>query len=55
MKVGAKFMHEDACKVVVVRKYRNIVELVCFEEPKRFVTLTYMDLYKQKKNRSKKK
>lgn len=55
LKIGAKFMHEDACKVVVVRKYRNIVELVSQEDAKRSVTMTYMELYKQKRNRSKKK
>lgn len=49
LKIGSKFVYEDSCKVIVVRKYRNIVELVNLKEPKRSVTMTYMDLYKQKK------
>lgn len=55
LKIGSKFVYEDSCKVIVVRKYRNIVELVSLEDPKRSVTMTYMELLKQKKNRSKKK
>ena len=55
LKVGSKFVYEDSSKVVVVRKYRNLVELVRPEDPKRTVTMTYMELYKQKKNRSKKR
>ncbi|WP_394526534.1 hypothetical protein [Lacrimispora sp. JR3] len=55
LKVGSKFVYEDSSKVVVVRKYRNLVELVRPEDPKRPLTMTYAELYKQKKNRSKKK
>lgn len=55
LKVGTKFVYEDSSKVVVVRKYRNLVELVRPENPKRTVTMTYMELLKQKKNRSKKR
>lgn len=55
LEVGAKFVYEDSCKVAVVRKYRNIVELVSLNNPNRSVTMTYTELYKQRKNRSKKK
>lgn len=55
LKVGSKFVYEDSSKVVVVRKYRNLVELVRPEDSKRPVTMTYAELYKQKKDRSKKK
>lgn len=55
LKVGTKFVYEDSSKVVVVRKYRNLVELIRPEDPKRSVTMTYMELYKQKRNRSKKR
>ncbi|WP_394523686.1 hypothetical protein [Lacrimispora sp. JR3] len=55
LKVGSKFVYGDSSKVVVVRKYRNLVELVRPEDSKRPVTMTYAELYKQKKNKSKKK
>lgn len=55
LKVGTKFVYEDSSKVVVVRKYRNLVELARPEDPKRTVTMTYTELYKQKKSRSKSK
>lgn len=55
LKVGSKFVYEGSCKVIVMRKYRNIVELASLEDPKRSVTMTYMELLKQRKNRSKKK
>lgn len=55
LRIGSKFVYEDSCKFIVVRKYRNIAELVSVEDSKRSVTMTYMELYKQKKNRSKKK
>lgn len=53
LKIGSKFVYEDSCKVIVVRKYRNIVELVSMKEPKRSVTMTYMELLKQQKNKVK--
>lgn len=53
VKVGDKFVYEDSCKFAVVRKYRNIVELVSLKEPKRSVTMTYMELFKQRKKDSK--
>lgn len=49
LKIGAKFVYGGSCKVVAARKYRNIVELVGVEDPKRSVTMTYMELYKQRK------
>ena len=55
LKIGSKFVYEDSCKIVVVRKYQNLVELASLKDPKRSVTMTYMDLYKQRKNRSKKR
>lgn len=55
LNVGSKFVYEDSSKVVVVRKYRNLVELVRSEDPKRKVTMTYMELLKQRKDRSKKR
>lgn len=55
LKVGSKFVYEDSSKVVVVKKYRNLVELVGPEDPKRPVTMTYMELIQQRKNRSKKR
>ena len=53
LKIGSKFVYEDSCKVIVVRKYRNIVELVSLKDPKRSVTMTYMELLKQQKNKVK--
>lgn len=53
LKIGSKFVYEDSCKAIVVRKYRNIVELVSMKEPKRSVTMTYMELLKQQKNKVK--
>lgn len=55
LKIGSSFVYEDSSNVIVVRKYRNIVELVSLKEPKRSVTMTYMELLKQRKNRSKKR
>lgn len=54
LKIGSKFVYEDFCKVIVVRKYRNIVELVSLKDQKRSVTMTYVDLYKQKKKSGRK-
>lgn len=55
LKVGSKFVYEDSCKFIVVRKYRNIVELVSQEDSKRSVTMTYMELLKQRNHRKKKR
>ena len=49
LKIGSKFVYKESCKVVVVRKYRNIVELVSLKEPKKSVTMTYAELFKQRK------
>lgn len=54
LKIGSKFVYEDSSKVIVVRKYRNIVELVSLKDQKRSVTMTYIDLYKQKKKSGRK-
>lgn len=42
-------------KVVVVRKFPHIVELVSLNDSKRSVTMTYTELLRQKKGRAKKK
>ncbi len=67
LKIGAKFVYESfrkdfvrgtrvaSEKVVVTRKYPHIVELVSLEDPKRSVTMTYIELLKQKKARARKK
>ena len=55
LKVGSKFVYEGFGKVVVLRKYRNIAELVSQENPKRSVTMTYIELLKQRDDRRKKK
>lgn len=49
LKIGSKFVYEDSCKVIVVKKYRNIVELVSLKDQKRSVTMTYAELFKQRK------
>jgi hypothetical protein len=67
LKVGSEFVYEcfhkdfvrgtriTSEKVVVVRKYPHIVELVSSKDPKRSVTMTYTELLRQKKGRAKKK
>lgn len=49
LKIGSKFVYEDSCRVIVMRKYRNIVELVSLKDPKKSVTMTYSELFKQRK------
>lgn len=61
LKVGTKFVYESfrkdfvrgtriaSEKVIVVRKYPHVVELVSLKDPKRSVTMTYIELLKQKK------
>lgn len=67
LKVGAKFVYRDyrkdfvqgtriaSEKVIVVRKYPHIVELVSLKDPMRSVTMTYKELLMQKKDRAKEK
>lgn len=67
VKVGDKFTYVsyrkdfvrgvrvESEKMIVVRKCPHIVQLESLKEPKRTSTITYTELYKQKKNRSKKK
>lgn len=67
LKIGARFVYESfrkdfvrgtrvaSEKVIVVKKYPHIVELVSLEDPKRSVTMTYTELLKQRKSRAKKK
>jgi len=67
LKIGARFVYESfrkdfvrgtritSEKVVVVRKYPHIVELVSLKDPKRLVTMTYTELLGQKNDRKKKK
>jgi hypothetical protein len=55
LRIGSKFVYEGSCKVSVVRKYPHIVELVSLEDSKRLVTMTYAELFNQRKNRTKKK
>lgn len=54
LKIGSKFVYEDSSKVIVVRKYRNIVELVSLNDSKRSVTMTYAELFKQRKKSGRK-
>jgi hypothetical protein len=67
LRIGARFVYESfrrdfvrgtritTEKVIAVRKYPHIVELVSLKDPKRVVTMTYTELLRQKKNRMKKK
>ncbi|WP_313583315.1 hypothetical protein [Lacrimispora sp.] len=67
LRIGAKFVYRDyrkdfvkgsrisAEKVVVVRKYRHIVKLASLKDPERWVTMTYIELLMQKRDRMKKK
>ncbi|MGC6173231.1 hypothetical protein [Lacrimispora sp. 38-1] len=45
----------DLEKMIVVRKFPHLVQVESLTEPKRTATMSYAELYKQKKNRSKKK
>ena len=42
-------------KMIVVRKFPHIVQVASVKDPKRTATMSYEELYKQKKNRAKKK
>jgi len=67
LKVGTKFVYESfrkdfvrgtriaSEKVVVVREYPHVVELVSLKDPRRSVTMTYTELLRQKKDRAKEK
>ena len=67
LKIGARFDYESfrkdfvrgtriaSEKVIVVRKYPHIVELVSLKDPMRSVTMTYKELLMQKKDRAKEK
>ncbi|MDR7813368.1 hypothetical protein [Lacrimispora sp.] len=67
LKTGAKFVYRDyrkdlvkgsrisSEKVVVVRKFRHIVKLVSLKDPESWVTMSYTELLRQRKDRMKKK
>ncbi|WP_313187359.1 hypothetical protein [Lacrimispora sp.] len=67
LKIGARFAYESfrkdfvrgtritSEKVIVVKKYPHIVELASLKDSKRIVTMTYTELLKQKRDRTKKK
>lgn len=67
VKVGDKFTYKsyrkdfvrgvriEAEKMIVVRKFPHIVQVASVKDPKRTATMSYEELYKQKKNRVKKK
>lgn len=67
LKIGTRFVHNSfrkdfvrgtqvtSEKVVVARKFPHIVELVSLNDPKRSVTMTYMELLKQRNSRKKQK
>lgn len=67
VKVGDKFAYKsyrkdfvrgvriELEKMIVVRKFPHIVQVASVKNPKRTATMSYEELYKQKKNRVKKK
>jgi len=67
VKVGDKFTYVsyrkdfvrgvkiESEKMIVVRKFPHIVQVASLTDPKRTATMNYAELYKQKKNRAKKK
>lgn len=67
VKVGDKFTYKsyrkdfvlgvriELEKMIVVRKFPHLVQVASVKDPKRIVTMSYTELYKQKKNRAKKK
>lgn len=67
VKVGDKFTYKsyrkdfvrgvriELEKMIVVRKFFHLVQVASVTDPKRIATMTYAELYKQKKNRTKKK
>ncbi|WP_313152084.1 hypothetical protein [Lacrimispora sp.] len=67
LKIGARFVYESfrkdfvrgsrysTEKVIVMRKYPHIVELISLKDRKRIVTMSYTELLRQRKDRMKKK
>lgn len=67
LRIGAKFVYRDhrkdfvkgsrisVEKVMVVDKFPHIVKLVSVKNPDRWVTMTYAELLRQKKDRMKEK
>lgn len=67
VKVGDKFTYKsyrkdfvlgvriELEKMIVVRKFPHLVQVASVKDPKRIATMSYTELYKQKKNRAKKK
>lgn len=67
VKVGDKFTYKsyrkdfvrgvqiELEKMIVVRKFPHLVQVASVKDPERIATMTYAELYKQKKNRAKKK
>ncbi|MDW2799880.1 hypothetical protein RZO55_20115 [Clostridium boliviensis] len=67
VKVGDKFAYKsyrkdfvrgvrvESEKMIVVRKFPHLVQVESLTEPKRTATMSYAELYKQKKRRKKKK
>ena len=67
VKVGDKFTYKsyrkdfvrgvqiELEKMIVVRKFPHLVQVASVKDLKRIATMTYSELYKQKKNRAKKK
>lgn len=67
VKVGDKFTYKsyrkdfvhgvqiELEKMIVVRKFFHLVQVTSLADPRKTATITYAELYKQKKNRAKKK
>ncbi|RFZ77333.1 hypothetical protein DS742_19280 [Lacrimispora amygdalina] len=67
VKVGDKFTYKsyrkdfvrgvqiELEKMIVVRKFSHLVQVASLADPSKTATMTYAELYKQKKNRAKKK
>ncbi|MFW6678812.1 hypothetical protein ACOAOT_14250 [Lacrimispora sp. AGF001] len=67
VKVGDKFTYKsyrkdfvrgvqiELEKMIVVRKFFHLVQVASVADPSKTATMTYAELYKQKKNRAKKK
>ncbi len=66
VKVGDKFTYKsyrkdfvrgvriELEKMIVVRKFFHLVQVASVKDPRKTATMTYAELYKQKKNRTKK-
>ena len=67
VKVGDKFTYKsyrrdfvwgvriETEKMIVVRKFPHLVQVESVKDPKRIATMSYVELFKQKKRRKKKK